>query len=688
LALTGLLFLTLASAARADVERLEVLERGIVAEGKTFGNVGAYERLRGRLYFSIEAGATENQVISDIKLAPRDGQGRIHFAVDFLLLKPADGARGNGRLLYEPPNRGQPLMLQLLNNAVPSNLPDSVDQTGTGFLMEQGYALLWTGWSWDVPPGDDRLRADLPVATDGGKPIEGYVSGEITPVALQSSAQHTAAKSLGYEPAVADDPDARLTVRETAFGPRTLIPRERWQFGRKIDGRVLYDPSYINLTDGFKPGLIYTVTYRARGPHVAGLGLAGIRDALLFFHHERTDRIATLNPLVEHGGDLPRAVIAFGHSQSGRVLETMIALGLAADGRGRLAFDGALVSGAGAGKGSFNVRFGQAGRHFVPDEQLDFPSDWFPFTTTTETDPVTNQSASVLDRLNAANAVPKIIYLNSATEYWTRGASLIHAAVDGSADIAPDRRTRAYMVAGGAHIPGGDGDRRNFAQCRNPLDWRPLLRAILLHLDGWVTLKKEPPANTVPTLSDSTMAKLNDYLAAMPKIPGLRLPTRAMEPPRLDFGPQFDSDGIVSTVPPRVGKLYTVLVPLPDGDGTDKAGIRLPDVTVPLGTYTGWNLYNAATGAPERLAGWDGGFVPFARNENERIAADDPRPSIAERYPKRDDYVEAYAAAALGLANKELIVGADINGMVDRAGKLYDHLMSRDPTNESCAFLN
>jgi hypothetical protein len=129
------------------------------------------------------------------------------------------------------------------------------------------------------------------------------------------------------------------------------------------------------------------------------------------------------------------------------------------------------------------------------------------------------------------------------------------------------------------------------------------------------------------------------------------------------------------------------LVPLPDGDGIDKAGIRLPDVAVPLGTYTGWNLLNAATGAPDRVARNDGGFVPFARNENERLAAGDPRPSIAERYPTREAYIEAYAAAALALANKELIIGADINGMVDHAGKFYDVLMARSPQSESCAFV-
>jgi hypothetical protein len=672
--------------ARADVDRVEVLARGVVADGKAFGNVGPYEWLRGKLYFAIEATAAENQAVVDIRATARDGQGRVHFTADFVLLRPLDAARGNGRLLYEVPNRGNVGLLGLFNNGTQGNIPAGAEQAGNGFLMEQGYALLWTGWSWDVPPGNDRLRADLPVATDGGKPLQGLVSGEITVNQATASAMHTGLAAIGYEPARIDDPEARLTVRDGAFGTRTPIPRERWHFGRRVDGRLVYDPAFVTLDGGFKPGQIYTVTFTARGPRVAGLGLAGIRDALLFFRHERTDRLGNPNPLVDMGGELPRAVLAFGHSQSARVLTTMIAQGLIADGRGRLAFDGAFLNAAGAGKGSFNYRFAQATRHFSPDVELDYPTDWFPFTTAPETDPVTGASGSILDKANPGNAVPKLIVANSATEYWARGASLIHVAVDGSADIAPDRRARLYFLAGANHVPATGGERGDLAHCRNPLDQRPVLRALLLHLDGWVTLKKEPPPSMLPLVADGTLGKLSAYTEAMPKIPGLRLPARMLDPPRLDFGPQFAADGIATLVPPKVGKAFTALVPLPDADGLDKAGIRMPELVAPLGTYTGWNPQNAATGAPERLARWSGSFAPFARNENERLAVGDPRPSIAERYSSREAYIEAYAAATLALAKQELIAGSDINPMVERAGALYDRIMAHDPASETCGF--
>ena len=683
----GYLFLTLASPARADVERIEVLDRSLVAGGKSFGTVGPYELLRGRIHFTIDANAAKNQIVTDLRLAPRDVRGDVRFAADFMLIKPADATRANGRLLYDVPNRGMVIGLAVLNDAPFGNLPTTPEYAGNGFLMEQGYAVLWTGWSWDVPPGDGRLRADFPVATDGNNPIDGFVLGEIIPTSPVKSAKYAAAMTIGYEPARIDDPNAQLTVRKTAFGKRTVIPRSSWRFGRAVDGKLIADPTHITLDGGFEPGLIYTVRYRARGPRINGLGLAGIRDTLLFFRGQRTDKNGMLNPLVENGGQLPKTVLTVGVSQSGRLLQTMIAQGFAVDGRGRRAFDGALISNAGAGKGGFNLRFGQPGRFFSPETDLDFPSDWFPFTSTTSRDPITGKTGSILGSYSAPESIPHIIYVNASTEYWARSASLLHTSVDGKSDVAIHDRVRIYAVAGGSHYASGNAEGRDLSQCGNNLDYRPLLRASLINLDGWVTLNETPPASAIPTLRDKSLGGLPAYLKAMPKIPGLRMPSRILNPPRLDFGPRFTKDGVPDHVPPRVGKAYETLVPMPDENGLDRAGIHLPDIAVPLGTYTGWNLLHAATRAPGRLARADGAFIPFSRTENERIAANDPRPSIAERYPTRDAYIESYAAAALDLAKKKFLVGADINHMVGKASKFYDRLVAHNPRNESCAYL-
>jgi len=672
---------------------MEVLERTLVAEGKPFGNVGAYERLRGRIYFAIEAGSPDNQSIVDIRLAPRDAQGRVTFAADFILLKPLDAARGNGRLLYAPANQGNFELLPALNDAAPSNLPVTAAETGNGFLMEQGYAVLSTGWSWDVSLGTGRLRADLPVATEGGKPIVGRVGGEISVTQQTTSARHGAPGTIGYEPLNPNDPGDVLTVRDSATGARTAIPRERWHWGydrNVVTGATtstarIFDPSVITLEGGFKPGAIYALSYVARGPRVAGLGMASIRDALLFLRNERVDRSGAPNPLIAGGGELPRAVLAFGTGQGARVLQSMVIHGLAADSRSRLAFDGAVMLDAG-GRGAFNYRFAQPGRQFSADTDLDFPADRFPFSTATQTDPETMESASLLDRAGSG-PVPRLFYINTAAGYWSRGLSLTHTAVDGGVDIEADRRARIYLVAGAAQITPATGERGNLAHCGNPLDYRPLMRAMLLHLDGWVTLKKEPLPSIVPTLADGTLGKLPQYLEKFPKITGSREPTRVFETPRLDFGARFAAEGIADVIPPRVGKPFTTLVPLTDADGLDTAGIRMPEISVPLGTYVGWNMQNAATGAPDRLARNDGSFLPFAADDHQRGAGEDPRLSLRERYPTRDSYTEAYAAAALALAEKELILGSDVNPMIERAGAFYDRLIARTYTDESCGYL-
>ena len=664
----------------AEVERVEVLERATVADGKAFGNVGAYERLRGRVHYAIDANAAENQAIVDIKLAPRDGQGRIHFASDFVAYRPLDAARGNGRLLYDVGSRGEVSLTSEFNDAA------TPGEMGNGFLMEQGYTLLATGWSWDVLSGGGHLHADIPIALDGGKPIFGKVEGEITVTQATSTASHAGDRALTYEPARADDPDAVLTMRDTAQGIRTVIQRNRWSFGRKVGDKIVYDPASITLDGGFKPGTIYTVTYLARGPRISGLGLAAIRDALLFFRRERTDKFGAPNPLTDAGAELPKTAIAFGYGQGARVLQSMLFYGLVNSGNGQAAFDAALLKGGGAGRANINYRFAQPSRYFGPDIEQDFAGDLFPFSTASLTDGVSNETRGALDKLAGAST-PKLFYVSTATDYWARGGSLMHTAPDGTVDAAPDKRARIYVVASDHHRIARASERGVLAHCLNPLDDRPLLRSLLLHLDAWVTLKEEPPASVLPSLADGTLGKLTAYIEAFPKLAAIRTPSRLADPPRLDFGARFTSEGVADIIPPRVNKSFASVVPLPDADGLDKAGIRLPDIAVPLGTYTGWNLQNAATGAPDRLSRNEGSFIPFARNDNERIAANDPRMSLQERYANREAYRQAYAAATLALVEKGFIQGTEVNGIVDRAAALYDRILAHDPASESCSYL-
>jgi hypothetical protein len=678
--------------ALAMVERVEIQSRSLVAEGASFGLVGPYVRLAGRLHYSVDPESKFNSAIRDLEFAPKNARGQVSFSGDFVLLMPLNPSRSNGRLLYDVSNRGNIVALGSFNDAQGRSGARTAADVGNGFLMEQGYAILWTGWNWDVPPSGQTLTIDLPIATqENGAPITGQVSGEIALTAAANSAKHIGMGAIGYEPSEWNPQSARLMVRDPGSDTYTTIPRTRWNFGVPLNAQpqaqYLRDPAWITLSTGFEPGRVYRLTYTARNPPVVGLGLAALRDALSFFRFEKRDSTGMDNPLLTQGGNLPIATLVYGHSQSARVLNTLIWQGLHVDEQGRMVFDGAMIDNAGAGKGSFNFRFAQTSRHFSPDIELDYPTDFFPFSTVEQIDTVTGERSSLLSEAQRQKAVPRIFIINTSTEYWARSASLLHTDTLGTTDVTPDPSVRLYTIAGGQHAVGTSEQRGSLAHCRSPLDHRPVLRALLSHLDAWVTLDRAPPPSRYPRLSDGTLVSVDAYGQAFPDAPFMRTPNTSLTPPRLNLGARFARDGIADKVPPDRGISYVTLVPAVNEDGLDLAGIRLPGVEVPLGTHTGWNPQNAETGAPNRLSRWFGSFIPFARTIPERNVRDDQRPALTERYASKDDYEAAFAEATLDLVDQELILGLDINPMIERAGQLYEQVMTHSPADESCIFV-
>jgi hypothetical protein len=233
--------------------------------------------------------------------------------------------------------------------------------------------------------------------------------------------------------------------------------------------------------------------------------------------------------------------------------------------------------------------------------------------------------------------------------------------VEGKTDLTLPDNVRIYLVAGAHHLGGGPNTRGICQQPRNILDDRPpVLRAMLVALDGWVNTGQEPPPSRYPRIADGTLVTLETFRDAFPRIPGVNLPTDYYRPPRLDFGPRFHAQGIADIVPPEAGTAYCTLVPAVDADGNEIAGIRLPDVAVPLGTYTGWNLRAAEYGAEGMLAGLEGMYLPFAATAAERRERGDPRPSVAERYTTRDIYIARVADAALELHEDGFLLPEDV----------------------------
>jgi hypothetical protein len=304
---------------------------------------------------------------------------------------------------------------------------------------------------------------------------------------------------------------------------------------------------------------------------------------------------------------------------------------------------------------------------------LFYPTDIFPFTDLDETDPEAGLTDGLLARAMKEGVTPKVFYTNSSYEYWGRSASLIHTTIDGQKDAPLPDTTRIYFFAGGQHGPASFPPAKNHAQnLSNPNDYRWAMRALLVAMDRWVRDGAEPPASQYPRIAQDTLVPLG--AVQFPKIPGVAVPTRIQKAYRVDYGPEFRSSGIISVEPPKVGKAFPVLLPQVNADGNETSGVRMPDIQVPLATYTGWNLRAADIGAPDELFSMQGSFIPFSRTRAERELHHDPRLSIAERYSGREQFLEKIGAAARNLAAGGYLLEGDVSRVVEHSAMEWDYL--------------
>lgn len=641
------------ASASAEVVRIQIEQRRPFANGAGFGNTGAYESISGRLFFAVDPESPANDRITDLDLAARNGNGQVEFWADFFLLQPVDPAKGNGRLLYDVHNRGNKLALWTFNEGERTNEPVSMEHAGNGFLFRQGYSLLWTGWNGDVAAdGTGRLLAGLPVARhQDGQPVTGrnYVEFSVDEkVHSQPFFGSPWGTPKAYPSVSLDNREAVLTMRANRSEPAVEVPREDWAFAEFKDGKVLPSATSLYVKQGLKPGWLYELVYTARDPRVSGLGMAGLRDAVAFFRYAGSG-----NPLM---GSIEHAYI-FGISQSGRLSHHFFYEGLNVDEKGQKVFDGAIIHVPGAGKGLFNSRFGMATVYGTYRLGNLSPADFFPFAPMAQTDEVTGQQGDSMARLRKVGGLPKMFFVQTATEYWSRAASLLHTDVEAKKDLEIDPQVRIYSIAGAQHLGGGDTDKGICQFPRNPLKHRgPVLRALLVAMDAWVSEGSEPPASRYPRIDDGTLVDLEKFRNQYPAIPGVTVPGAYHQPLRLDLGPRWFNEGIADQVPAVAGKPFRTLIPAVDADGNEVAGIRLPDVQVPLATYMGWNLRDEKYGAGGALAGLHGAYLEFSKNGT---ADQDPRPSILERYPTRETYLAKYADAVLDLQRQGFLLDED-----------------------------
>jgi hypothetical protein len=651
------MLLFVSSVTEARVVRLRIERREVILDGRAFGAAGPYEKLVGKVDFGLDPALPRNAEIVDLKLAPRNPRGDVEASADFYMLKPVDARRGNGRLFYEVGNRGGKSLLQTFQKAAGSADPSKEVEFGDGALMRQGFTLLWMGWQWDVPERPGTMRMEMPIATEGGKRITGLVRGNFI---LNERANTASVADRAHKAYPVLDPKSAenvMTVRDDPTARGQVIPRAHWHF---------VDEGTVALDGGFEPGRIYDVVYRSADPRVVGVGLAGTRDLVSFMKYDATAE----NPMPGI-----RYAIGWGVSQSGRFLRHFLYQGFNEDEQGRKVFDGVFDQVGGAGRGSFNHRFGQASRDALQYFNILFPVDLFPFTDGPSTDPEGGAVDSLLARAERTGTAPKIFHLLTNSEYFNRAGSLVHTDATGTRDADLPANTRVYMIASAPHGPGpfppvsNIGGGMTGRALLNPLNYSPAVRALFRALDRWVVDDAAPPPSAYPKLSDGTLTSPSK--AGWPAVPGYQLPQQPLRAFHLNFGADW-AKGIVSVEPPEVGKPFVVSVPAVDADGNVRAGIRLPDIAVPLATQAGWNYRDASIGAPDRLAGEIGSYIPFARTKADRDRSGDPRLSIEERYRNHDEYVGKFAASALDLVERGYLLPEDVADLLKHAAEHYD----------------
>jgi len=651
------------STAAAEVVRIEVQTRNDVAEGKSYGLAGTYEKLVGKIYYEVDPNNSVNQIITDIEYAPTNAAGKVEFSSDFYLIKPRNIESGNGVVLFDVLNRGRKNMISRFNRAVLTSDPQADADMGDGFLLRKGFSLLWVGWQFDPPRQEGLMRVYPPIASVNGEPIRGLVRSNF--VVTEDVFDHSLAARghIAYPAADRDDPNNVMTVRDAPTGVRQVIPRERWKFARWEEDHTIPDPTMVYLEAGFEPGRIYEVVFTSQDPPIAGLGLAAIRDTISLLKYGSPNTLSI--PL----GSINRS-IAYGRSQSGRLLRTFLYHGFNEDEHHRKVFDGVIAQVAGAGRGSFNYRFAQPSR---ARGSFFYPTEMFPFSDAVQTELTTGLQDGLLARVVPVS-MPKIFYTNSSTEYWSVPGALIHTTVDGGKDVPPLDNVRIYHFAGTQHRPAQFPPNRSSGELlANPNEYIWFMRSLLLAMDRWITDGTLPPLSRFPMIEDGTLVQLEQV--RFPEIPHVRFPTAVHRAYRLDYGPHFASEGIITKEPPDVHSAFPFLVPQVDENGNEISSLRSPELAVPLATYTGWHPFNPTSS--------QGLYVPFARTRYERAATEDPRPSIEERYQTREHYLGRITTEALQLIEQGYLLGEDMPEIVRLAGAHWDHLMSEETLSSS-----
>jgi Alpha/beta hydrolase domain len=673
--LAGVVLVAVAgAAAQARVTRIVVDAQVTPAfNGASAGSAGPYETLAGRAFGELDPADPHNAIIQDIKLAPRNAGGMVEYTASFQLVKPVDMSRSSRLMWHDVPNRGGRITIGPLERA-------------------NGDIGLSSGWQGDssgqTVPRPDNDYVTVPVARNpDGSPVTGRVMARILNASgANSHPMIVHSNPLPYRPLSLDTSQASLSTHASetidgVIGATAEIAPTEWAFAKcsaenPFPGTP--DPTQICLRNGFDPKLLYQAVFTAKDPLVLGIGFAAFRDMASFFRNVKQDDAGTPNPVA--GG--VAWGITRGRSQSGNFIRGLIHLGFNQDEAGRQVYDGAWPIIAGR-RIALNFRFA------MPDGVLKLyepgsegPQWWTPWP-----DPVRGlPAASILDRCTATHSCPKIIEHFGAAEVWGLKLTPEWVGTAGDADIPLPDNVRRYYIASTQH-GGGKGGFSTSALpppacpstgygkgslADNPMPHTETVNAIQMHFRDWVMKGVAPPPSRYPTLASGTLVDATGTAMGFPAIPGLPAgtPTGLVNPTLdYDFGPGFnymDGSGVQTVMPPSIKHVIKMKVPKVDADGNEQGGVPVVLRDAPLGTYLGWNI-TAAGFHKGQICNYAGGMIPFAKTKAERMAGEDPRPSLEERYVNHAGYVAAVEAAARNAVAEGFLLPADQKKLVATA---------------------
>ena len=643
----------LASAAQARVTRIVIDTKVSPAfDGASFGSAGQYETLAGRAFGELDPNDPRNAIIQDILLAPRNARGMVEYTASFHLAKPIDMSKSSRLLWHDAPNRSRTLTIVPLERVT-------------------GDIGLSSGWQGDssgtTVPSPNNDYVIVPVAKNpDGSPIIGRVLGRILNVSGKASQPMIVhSNPVPYRPITLDTSRATLTTHASetidgVIGASAAIAPTDWAFAKcgtdnPFPGTL--DPTQICLKDGFDPKLLYQVVFTAQDPPVLGIGFAAFRDVGSFFRNAAQDDVGTPNPIANGVS----WAISRGSSQPGNFLRGFLHLGFNQDEAGRAVHDGAWPIIAGR-RIALNIRFA------IPDGVLKLyepgsegPQWWVPWP-----DPVRGlPSRGILDRCTASKTCPKIIEHFGAAEVWGLKLTPEWVGTAGDADIPLPDNVRRYYIPSTQHGGSSGGFSTTplaIPECpsigygqgtlaTNPVPHTQTVNALRTHFRNWVMKEIAPPPSRYPTLAAGTLVEPTSEAMGFPAIPGLPAgaPTGFINPVLdYDFGPDYnyvDGSGVPTVVPPSIKRVLRMKVPRVDADGNEFGGVPVVLRDAPLGTYLGWNI-TAAGFHKGKICNYAGGMIPFAKTKAERIANEDPRLSLEERYATHAGYVAAVQAAA------------------------------------------